>query len=136
MPTVHIVQTYKHVSDVLASAFQEAGYKVETHDAADLSGVQVALALEEGPVAVVTSQMDSRTFPGNAMVGNHVAMVGKMAGVPTLTLVYSSVAPLYPDYLESTDKDKVVLVGKSTPDFDIPKLLVYVGGFFNKNTPQ
>jgi hypothetical protein len=63
-------------------------------------------------------------------------MAAKMTDVPTLTLVYSSVAPMYDDHLNDTDKDKVVLVDKSSMNVDAPALLRQVAAFFTKNKPQ
>lgn len=137
MLTVHIVQTYDNVRDTLAEAFKIAGFDVKTHDVTDLAGIQTAFAQQKGPIAVVTSQFDSRSsFPGNPRVGNQVAMAAKMTDVPTLTLVYSSVAPMYDDHLNDTDKDKVVLVDKSSMNVDALALLKQVALFFMKNKPQ
>ena len=137
MLTVHIVQTYDHVRDDLAEVFKIAGFDVKTHDVTDLAGLQTAFAQQKQPIAVITSQFDSRSsFPGNPMVGNNVALAAKLADVPTLTLVYSSVAPLYDDNLNDTDKDKVVLVHKSSMNVDAPALLRQVAVFFMKNKPQ
>lgn len=137
MLTVHIVQTYDNVRDTLAEVFKIGGFDVKTHDVTDLAGIQTAFAQQKGPIAVVTSQFDSRSsFPGNPRVGNQVAMAAKMTDVPTLTLVYSSVAPMYDDHLNDTDKDKVVLVDKSSMNVDAPALLRQVAAFFMKNKPQ
>lgn len=137
MLTVHIVQTDDNVRDTLAEVFKIGGFDVKTHDVTDLAGIQTAFAQQKGPIAVVTSQFDSRSsFPGNPRVGNQVAMAAKMTDVPTLTLVYSSVAPMYGDHLNNTDKDKVVLVDKSSMNVDAPALLRQVAVFFMKNKPQ
>lgn len=136
MAKVHLIQTYDEIRDEIALALQENGFEVVTHSVADLPAIREAFAAEANPVAIITSQMDSR-FSSDPYFGNRVAYSAKTdTEQPTLTIVYSGMPTPHEQPYRNTDKDTVVEVRKDLPRTDCPVMIGHLQTFFAKHQPS
>ena len=111
MSKVFILQRDKGVGNTLAHLFTAANFDVVDCSGADAHTLRQTMAHESEPFAVITSQMGCSGSPD---FGNKVAkMVKAGTAHPTLTIVYSGIAPRHHDGLESTPRDKVILMKKA-----------------------